>query len=184
MGNVSMMDRKTIIAGRNVGRARVSVKSAPLSDRLSLRAPQDSVATLSKSLGFDLPQKPKTSADGMGVTALWLGPDEWYLFASDSINPAGKVAGANVFHSAVDISHRNVGIMVQGKGAADVINAGCPQDLSLTAFPVGACSRTMLGKSEIILLRTDVDAFRIEVWRSFATYAFDFLEEVARLDIV
>ena len=39
------------------------------------------------------------------------------------------------------------------------VNAGCPQDLSLAAFPVGACSRTILGKVEIVLLRTAEDSF-------------------------
>jgi len=83
-------------------------------------------------------------------------------------------------HSAVDVSHRNTAIVVAGPGAADVINAGCPQDLSLAAFPVGACSRTVLGKVEIVLLRTEPDAFRVEVWRSFSDYAFALLAEAAR----
>ncbi|WP_283804904.1 sarcosine oxidase subunit gamma family protein, partial [Tardiphaga robiniae] len=60
------------------------------------------------------------------------------------------------------------------------INAGCPQDLSLKAFPVGACSRTVFGKVEIVLLRTGGDAFRMEVWRSFSDYAFGLLAEGAQ----
>ena len=71
-------------------------------------------------------------------------------------------------------------ISVTGPGAADTINAGCPQDLSLAAFPVGACSRTILGKVEIVLLRTGEDAFRVECWRSFSDYVLTFLTEAAR----
>jgi hypothetical protein len=48
-------------------------------------------------------------------------------------------------------------------------SAGCPQDLSLETFPVGACSRTMFGKAEIVLFRTEEDTFRVGVlalvWR-------------------
>ena len=60
------------------------------------------------------------------------------------------------------------------------VNAGCPQDLSLDAFPVGACSRTILGKVEIVLLRTAEDAFRVECWRSFSDYVWAFLTEAAK----
>ena len=63
-----------------------------------------------------------------------------------------------------------------GPAAANTVNAGCPQDLSLAAFPVGACSRTILGKVEIVLLRTGEDAFRVECWRSFSDYVFTFLD--------
>ena len=83
-------------------------------------------------------------------------------------------------HSAVGISHRNIAIAVTGPAAAAAINAGCPQDLSLTAFPVGACSRTILGKIEIVLLRTAEDSFRVECWRSFSDYAWTFLTEAAK----
>ena len=70
--------------------------------------------------------------------------------------------------------------MVEGAGAEDVLSAGCPQDLSPAAFPVGACSRTVLGKIEIVLLRTSEDAFRVECWRSFSDYAYTFLADAAR----
>ncbi|RWC09619.1 MAG: sarcosine oxidase subunit gamma, partial [Mesorhizobium sp.] len=48
------------------------------------------------------------------------------------------------------------------------------------AFPAGAASRTILGKVEIVLLRTASDAFRVECWRSFSDYVFTFLSEAAR----
>ena len=69
---------------------------------------------------------------------------------------------------------------MSGPFAADVINAGCPQDLSLEIFPVGACSRTVFGKIEVVLYRTAEDAFRVECWRSFSDYAFEFLKDAAR----
>jgi sarcosine oxidase subunit gamma len=42
------------------------------------------------------------------------------------------------------------------------------------------CTRTMLAKSEVVLWRTAADAFRLEVWRSFAAYVAQFLAEAGR----
>ena len=69
---------------------------------------------------------------------------------------------------------------IAGALVAATLAAGCPQDLALGAFPVGACSRTVLAKIEIVLLRTAEDAFRVECWRSFSDYAFAFLADAAR----
>jgi sarcosine oxidase subunit gamma len=111
---------------------------------------------------------------------LWLGPDEWLLIDEAGNDPLADCRNVTQLHSAVGISHRNVAFAVTGPGAEATINAGCPQDLSLAAFPVGACSRTIFGKIEIVLLRTAEDAFRVECWRSFSDYAFALLTEAAR----
>jgi sarcosine oxidase subunit gamma len=66
---------------------------------------------------------------------------------------------------------------VSGEDAADVLNAGCPQDLSLAAFPVGAVSRTLFGKAEVVIFRVTEDTFRLECWRSFAEYVGGLLGE-------
>jgi sarcosine oxidase subunit gamma len=60
------------------------------------------------------------------------------------------------------------------------LSAGCPLDLDLAAFPIGACTRTVLGKTEIVLWRRAQDSFHLEVWRSFATYLTAFLSEAIR----
>ncbi|MFB9947380.1 sarcosine oxidase subunit gamma [Rhizobium puerariae] len=168
------------LSGYHGGSSAVRLEAAPPAERISLRARPEDVAALSAALGMDLPVKPKTSSSSNGHTALWLGPDEWLVFgaADGGLMQAAKNSGA--LHSATDVSHRNTAILVSGPGAAAAINAGCPQDLSLRVFPVGACSRTVFGKVEIVLLRTGEDAFRVEVWRSFSDYAFGLLSEGAR----
>lgn len=159
----------------------VALTPAKPARRISLRARRDGVAALSPALGLELPTKPKTSATANGRSALWLGPDEWLVIdETEGGEPQADLAGVSVLHSAVDISHRSAAIIVSGAKAADVINAGCPQDLGLQAFPVGACSRTVLGKIEIVLLRTAPNTFRVECWRSFADYAFSYLSDAAR----
>jgi len=122
--------------------------------------------------------------DGARCT-LRLGPNEWLLLApeSEGERTAREVAGAlgGTFHSLVDISHRHAALAVAGPEAASVLNAGCPLDLGARAFPTGRATRTLLGKAEIILMRTgDGPDYRLELGRSFAGYVRAFLAEAAR----
>lgn len=173
-------ERRLALRGRSASHPGASVTPAAPASRLVLRAPQESLAALSKALGLTLPDKPKASAQKGARAALWLGPDEWLLIDQDGSGLAAALGRVKAFHSAVDVSHRNVGIVVAGKGAEAVIAASCPQDVSLAVFPVGACSRTVLGKIEIVLWRTGEGEFRVECWRSFSDYAFTFLSDAAR----
>lgn len=180
--------RTLVLEGREKKTSRVAIAPAGSARRISLRAPAESLASLSRALGVKLPEQPMGSAYGKsgdftgksGRAALWLGPDEWLVIDTAGNDPMADCAKVKALHSAADISHRHVAIDVSGAGAADVLNAGCPRDLSLAAFPVGAAARTVLGKIEIVLLRTAEDAFRVECWRSFSDYAFTFLAEAAR----
>ena len=180
MAKVAIATRQPAHAGKSLGGHGVSLKVLEPASRMSLRARPAAVAALSKAIGVTLPEKPKSSAVKSGRTVLWLGPDEWLVIDEAGGDPIGDCASVKGLHSAVDVSHRNVGIAVIGPNAADTINAGCPQDLSLAAFPVGAASRTVLGKVEMVLLRTGEDAFRLECWRSFSDYVWGFLSEAAR----
>ena len=176
---VEAVERVGSIDGRHAGTALVTALPAPPTFRVNLRARDDAVASLQAALGLALPRHPKTSITEDQRSALWLGPDEWLVIDPEA-DPMTDLAGVDALHSAVDISHRNVGILVVGPRAADALEHGCPQDLSLEAFPVGACSRTIFGKAEIVLWRGKVDAFRVECWRSFAPYVMDFLAEATR----
>lgn len=172
--------RMSALSGRDFGAEGVKLVVLAPAHRLALRAPAGSLAALSKALGVALPTKPKSSASKGSRTALWLGPDEWLVMDDGAKDPLDDCARVTALHSAVGVSHRNVAISVTGPAAANTVNAGCPQDLSLEAFPVGACSRTILGKVEIVLYRSAEDTFRVECWRSFSDYAFAFLTEAAK----
>ena len=115
--------------------------------------------------------------------ALWLGPDEWLLIAEDEAEGLGEAleaALAGVAHALIDVSHRQCAIELAGPGAARLINAGCPLDLDLSAFPVGMVARTLLLKAEIMLWRREAERFRLEVARSFAPYVAAVLTASAR----
>ncbi|OJF96618.1 sarcosine oxidase subunit gamma [Rhizobium sp. 58] len=171
--------RTLALAGRHGGSGAAALTPAAPATRLSLRAKPDAVETLSAALGISLPTRPKTSASSNGRHALWLGPDEWLVIDETEADLMAAAASSNVLHSATDVSHRNTAILVKGFGAEVAVNGGCPQDLTLAAFPINACSRTIFGKAEIVLLRTADDAFRIECWRSFSPYVFGLLSEAA-----
>lgn len=147
--------------------------------RLSLRADADAAKALSKALGLDLPMQPLTSSARDGRVAFWLGPDEWLLIDTNGADMMGLLAGVKTLHSATDVSHRNTAFEVKGPQAAAAINAGCPLDLRESAFPVGKCARTVLGKIEVIVWKKSADTFHVECWRSFSAYALGMLNEGA-----
>jgi sarcosine oxidase, subunit gamma len=179
MREVQIAERVMPLTGRMAATAQVRVMPAEPAFRMSLRARPDTVSALSKALGLSLPVKPKSSETKAARSALWLGPDEW-LIIDNAKNPMDDAAKAKVLNSAVDISHRNTAILVSGAAAEATLSAGCPQNLSLKAFPVGACSRTILGKVEIVILRTGPQTFHVECWRSFSDYVMTYLADAAR----
>lgn len=168
------------LAGRQAAGRNVHIEPAEPAFRMSLRAPQKSIGALSKSLGLALPKSPKNSISNGQRAALWLGPDDWLIIDTGKSNPVDALSKTRVLHSAVDVSHRNTAITVTGSGAEALLSAGCPQDLDRKVFAVDACSRTVFGNAEVVLWRTGSNTFRLECWRSFSTYIFDFLEEAAR----
>lgn len=171
--------RKSPLSSVHGGSGSVQLSMAPAASRASIRALPDAKDALSAALGVTLPQRPKASVVAGDRHALWLGPDEWLLIGADGTDFVGLAGNSGVLHSAVDISHRNIGIIVSGPGAARAINSACPHDLTETSFPVGACTRTVFGKMEIVLYRADADTYRVECWRSFAEYCFGMLAEGA-----
>ncbi len=169
------------IAGRVFGANGVSLEPVAACERLSLRADQRSIAAIGKAIGVGLPRKPGTVSGKNGISALWIGPDEWYLIAlygTDVVGKINKVRTGN--YSAVSIDHRNTGLIVSGPKAILALNSGCPRDLSTSAFPIGTCSRTILGKAEIVLWRIEENEFRVECWRSFSDYVWKYLMDAAR----
>jgi len=153
---------------------RLVVAPAPDFARLALRG---DAAALGAAFGITLPAEPCRAASAGDQTALWLGPDEWLLLAPPgTLDAAVAVPGAAV----VDVGHRQVGLALDGLGAAEVLAAGCPLDLHVSAFPPGMCTRTVFGKAEIVLWRQDETRFHLEVWRSFAGYVHGLLAAASR----
>jgi len=128
----------------------------------------------------------RATTDGSRA-ALWLGPDEHLLLAPDGEVDTIEAALARALqghaYSLVDVSHRQVGIAIHGPRAEWLLESQCPLPLNLRDFPVGMCTRTVFGKAEIVLWRPAEQVFRLEVWRSFATYVVELLREIDRESI-
>lgn len=143
--------------------------------RFSYRGAELTLPALGAAFGVTpLTEACRAAAEGEHA-ALWLGPDEWLLLAPDGEAAALDAALAGQPHSLVDISHRNAAFEITGDGGPAVLNVGCPLDLDPAAFPVGMCTRTVLGKAEVVLWRRSPQRFHLEVWRSFAPYVLGFL---------
>lgn len=174
-------DRAHPLAGRVFANNGVTLTPLDECERISLRAEQKALAGLSKAIGIKLPTNPGSTTTKSGVSALWIGPDEWFVTANEGTGLEKKInAVKSGLYSAVAIDHRNTGLTVAGPKAVNALNSGCSRDLSLEAFPVGTCSRTVLAKAEVILWRLAEDEFRLECWRSFSDYVWKYLMDAAR----
>ena len=162
--------------------ASALVRALPSASRYILRGGPQVMTTAGSALGLTISQVACRAATNGPQAALWLGPDEQLLIGPEAADLAATLAPSlrDLPHSLVEVSHRQIALEVSGPHAAFVLNAGCPLELDLGAFPVGMCTRTVLAKAEIVLWRTDEDVFHVEVWRSFASYVTEFLAEVAR----
>ena len=160
------------------------VDRAPVLSRLLLRGD----ATAMKRAGSVFGVAPPGTACRVNSTpprhALWLGPDECLLLLPEPERDAAladlTTALAATPHSLVDISHRQDRLIVEGCASENLLNAGCPLDLDQAIFPVGACTRTVLGKAEIVLWRTGSSAFHLEVARSYVPYVREFLRQAGK----
>lgn len=181
LAQTATTSRFSPIAGRP---GDVRCRPADNAARFSLRLPEAAIGPTSEVFGVDLATPINRAANAGGRSALRLGPDEWLLILAeaetDGVRAALDAALTNGRFSLVDIGHRQTGIVIEGPAAANMLNAGCPLDLGLAAFPVGMATRTVFLKAEIVLWREDEARFRIEVWRSFATYVWDLLAVVGR----
>ena len=156
--------------------ADFSVSQASHAARFMLRGDSSHVA----AFGPTSPQPMRASIAGTRA-ALWLGPDEFLLIApgedAATVEASLKTALPTNATSLVDISHRQIGLVLEGRLAARCLSAGCPLDLRLATFPVDMATRTIFLKTEIVLWRQADARFHVEVWRSFAPYLVGHLSE-------
>lgn len=181
-----MAETISIAAAADLSHPLCSVRRGPACARASVRVAPASRAAPPLWLGLPLPDQPLTSAVKGCRAALWLGPDEWLVLdwqARDETEALSTADTSGQLASIVDISDRQVAIILEGSAAGDLLNAGCPLDLTPGAFAVGAVARTVFCRAEIIVWRQASDRLHIEVARSLADYVWRVLE-LAHADLV
>src|ERR1700722_7053058 len=164
-------------------RPRFTLAEAPPAARFLLRGAEAVRVACGMAFGVEPPSRLGPAGESEGRSALWLGPDEWLLIAdgADAADIGGVLESVldGTAHSLVDVSHRQIGLIASGPAAARALNAGCPLDLDLKAFPGGMATRTIFDKAEIVLWRRAQTTFHVEVWRSFAPHVAASLIEAA-----
>lgn len=163
--------------------ARISL--APPAGRMVLRARGDLAAlnaALGVALGVALPTVIGRRAGAADLQALCLGPDEWMLnLPPDRVSAISTACGALAAqhpHSLVDVSGREITLLVDGPRAAELLTIGCARDIE--AIPVGEGRRTVFDGVTVILWRDDAAVFRLDIWNSFAPHVADLLETGCR----
>jgi len=164
--------------------ADLTVEQTGPAARFMLRGREAIAQAAAAALQVELAPTVGRAVERDGIAALCLGPDEWLLLGASERESEleRRLNGAlqSLPHSLVNIGHRDVAFVLRGSAAAEVVNAGCPLDLRTAVFPADCCSRTLLGKAEIVLWRSAAQTFRIETARSLATYVNEFLLLAAR----
>ncbi|SFJ81169.1 sarcosine oxidase subunit gamma [Celeribacter neptunius] len=153
------------------------VVSLPMQGRLSLRA-RDGLDKLGAALGLSLPQKIGQCARADGIEAVCLGPDEWTLLLPlDQVATVTEALAAlmpELPHALTDISGREVTFRIEGTRAAELLTIGCARDLSGVA--PGEARRTLFDVATVVLWHDGENAFRMDVWNSFAPFIAQTLE--------
>jgi sarcosine oxidase subunit gamma len=143
-------------------------------------------AAAGEAFGMPLPEIACRASSRDGRAALWLGPDEHLLLGPDGDRQALAVglesALTGIAHSLVEVSQRQIALRVSGPHASAILSTGCPLDLDPAEFPPGMCTRTLLGKADIILWRRSAEEYHLEVWRSFSDYVTGWLREAGRTE--
>jgi len=120
------------------------------------------------------------SISGLFGSILWLGPDEW-LVVSDSQVGAEIVARLRqalqgIPAAVADVSDARIIYTLAGENARTVLAKGCSIDFHARAFPAGRCVQTLLAKVAVLIHARAAPSFEIHVARSFADYAWAWLE--------
>jgi heterotetrameric sarcosine oxidase gamma subunit len=145
---------------------------------LSLRAPAG-ISAIGVALGMMLPTVPCRSVIS-NRAALWLGPDEWLVQAPEdapALMALIREAAGDHPVGITDVSWRTRALEISGPMASWCLNGFCALDLDPRSFPVGMCTRTVLGKAEVVLWRIAADLFHVHAGRSVFPYVWACLRQ-------
>ncbi len=183
------------------GAAGVALAERPHRGMVNLRLDPknaEAMAAFEAAFGFALPTQPNTSAGNGEASALWLGPDEWWIVSPGPGPEAGpeladklRAALADRFAAVTEVGESRTCIRIAGPKARALLQKGCPLDLHPRAFGAGQCAQTCLAKATVAIhLVADESAadgsvaagpaFEVYVLRSFAEYLWAWLEDAGR----
>ncbi len=182
------------------GAAGVALAERPHRGMVNLRLDPknaEAMTAFEAAFGFALPAQPNTTAGNGEASALWLGPDEWWLVVPGPGSAPGPEAGSELagklraaladrFAAVTEVGESRTCIRIAGPKARALLQKGCPLDFHPRAFGAGACAQTCLAKATVAIhlsadeSAADGPAFEVYVLRSFAEYLWLWLEDAAK----
>lgn len=138
------------------------------------------VTDVQRVLGIELPLEPNRWRGDDRLTAMWLGPDEWLLVASDDearqIEERMRQARlADPWLSIVNVSSNYTHLLLSGPEIRDLLAKCCALDLRPDVFSRGDCVQTELARSRMLLRAIERNSFEVWVRNSFARYLAEWL---------
>ncbi len=142
------------------------------------------LAAVKKVLEVDLPKVPRTSTAWGEVKALWLSIDQWLVLCprakTDALTAALQDALNGVHSLVVNVSDMRTIIRLEGDGCREVVMKGTSTDLLDGSFTPGAVKRMRFAEIAALLHVVEDNVLDLYVFRSYAQYAWAFLEKAAR----
>lgn len=167
--------------------AGVTLREPPRYGYINLRGNPDDAAFLDAievEFGCRPPLEPNTVIVSDAVSAMWLGPDEWYLRTAhgtehDTATTLERALTGR--HAAINkVGSGLATLELGGAHARDVLEKGCTLDLHPRMFAPGQCAQTLLAKANVLLHPYGAQpVYEIVVRRSFADYLFAWLADAA-----
>lgn len=135
-------------------------------------------------LGTELPKQPRTSAAWGDVTILWLSVDQWLILCPHAKAPALEAelrdALGKVHSLVVNVSDMRSIIRLEGRGSREVVMKGSSLDLLDGTYAAGVVRRMRFAEIAALLHIVEDTVIDIYVFRSYATYTWDFISKAAR----
>jgi len=167
-----------------VGR-EVRLSPLPAASVISVRARDEALTRVADALALtSLPGPNRVSSTPLG-DCLWVRPDEWLVVGE----AGGRTAALELLAHAVgttdgavvDISASRLLFELSGARSRDVLASCCPLDLHASAFAVGHCAQSVIGKAPVLLQLADgAPRWRLMVRPSLAGYVTSWLSDAIR----
>lgn len=165
--------------------ATLAVEELPPTGILRLQAPRGDARVpqiAREALGLDLPPAGRLVADGH-VQISCTTPDEWLLFClmleERALQERLERAYADCFVTVTVISDCQLGLMVNGPAAPDLLAKGCGLDTDPQVFAPGVACATRFAGLSALLLRPAEGSFRLYTNASYAAYLLSWLIDAA-----
>tara|TARA_B100000287_G_scaffold9170_1_gene8999 strand:- start:32 stop:592 length:561 start_codon:yes stop_codon:yes gene_type:complete len=157
--------------------------------KLNLRGKnRDFITKVGKVLSIIPPTDPNTSSGNDNLSILWLGPDEWMVYANDknALNDRG-ILEDKLFNeiskvklgSVTNVTDHLVMINIRGNKVFELLSTGCPFNFNDFMNSKGATTQTLLNHVDIIIHNKNVNDLNLFVRRSFSNHLWSWINDSA-----